>query len=66
MLENRSATTSRPLTARTSNAEPSPFLRSARTNDPLSRFSKNTARGRRVADLVRAAFRKWRRETSAR
>ena len=57
MLENRSATVNAPSLARPLNAELPSRQRARRTNDPLAAISTNTARGRRVADLVRAYLR---------
>jgi hypothetical protein len=39
---------------RAPSAEPSRLLRSRRTNDPFSGLARNTAGGRRIADLLRA------------
>jgi len=43
--------------SRTVRAEPSPFLRSRRTNNAFAGLSKNTTTGRRVADLLRSFLR---------
>jgi hypothetical protein len=45
------------LTAGRVLTEPSPKQRARRTNDPFSGLSKNTAIGRRVADLLRSFLR---------
>lgn len=57
MLENRTAFAADATAARARNAEPARQLRAKRTNDPFAEISTNTARGRRVADLVRAYLR---------
>jgi hypothetical protein len=54
VLENRSATVNAPSPSRAPAAEPPSKLRARRTNDPLANLDMNTARGRRIADLVRA------------
>lgn len=53
MLENRTAAAAETTVARAPSAEPSTRSRSRRTNDPFSGISKNTAGGRRIADLLR-------------
>ncbi len=57
MLENRPASVNAPLLVRSRDAEVPSRQRARRTNDPLAAISTNTARGRRVADLVRAYLR---------
>jgi hypothetical protein len=54
MLENRSVSITASSTSRTSSAELPSRQRAKRTNDPFAGIDLNTARGRRVADLVRA------------
>ena len=54
----RAATVTEPSAARAPSAEPVRQLRSARTNNPFAGgLSKNTAAGRRVADLLRGFLR---------
>ena len=50
----RATAAAEPTADRAPSAEPSRLLRSRRTNDPFSGLSRNTAAGRRVADLLRA------------
>jgi hypothetical protein len=57
VLKNPASTAASAPIVRASNAEPSRQLRSRRTNDPFSDLSKNTATGRRVADLLRGFLR---------
>jgi hypothetical protein len=55
MLENRPAAVDVPSASRSSGADWPKQQRSATTNDPLStRTDRNTAAGRRIADLYRA------------
>jgi hypothetical protein len=54
MLENRAATIRQPSLARALGVELPSRQRARRTNDPLATIETNTARGRRIADLVRA------------
>jgi len=57
MLENRSATVAAPSPIRSLGVELPSRQRAKRTNDPFAGIDTNTARGRRVADLVRAYLR---------
>ena len=57
MLENRLAAIAAPSISRTRVDELPSRQRARRTNDPLAEIGTNTARGRRVADLVRAYLR---------
>jgi hypothetical protein len=57
VLENRTAAAARPSPLRTSSVEPPHSQRAKRTNDPLADINLTTARGRRLADLVRAYLR---------
>ena len=57
MLENRLAAVAPPSFSRTRIDELPSRQRARRTNDPLAEIATNTARGRRVADLVRAYLR---------
>ncbi len=50
----RSVITDRPARKRSALAVASPTQRARRTNDPLADINTKTARGRRIADLVRA------------
>jgi hypothetical protein len=54
MLENRAVINASPPLARAAPGPLAPCQRARRTNDPLATIETNTARGRRVADLVRA------------
>jgi hypothetical protein len=54
VFQNRSASATDAPSPRSMAAEPVKQLRAARTNDPLARLERYTARGRRIADLVRA------------
>jgi hypothetical protein len=54
MLENRAATNASPPRQRPASVPLAPRQRARRTNDPLATIETNTARGRRIADLVRA------------
>jgi hypothetical protein len=54
----RTAAVNEPSAARAPNVEPAHRLRARRTNDPFAGgLSKNTAAGRRVADLLRSFMR---------
>jgi len=53
MLKKRTSTATLPPSSRRLAAEMAPTQRAKRTNDPTAGFDGNTARGRRVADLVR-------------
>jgi hypothetical protein len=57
MLENRSAAAAAPSSSRSRTVELPSRQRARRTNDPFANIETNTARGRRVADLVRAYLR---------
>jgi hypothetical protein len=57
MLEKRSAAVSAPSPIRSFGVELPCRQRARRTNDPLADTNTNTARGRRIADLVRAYLR---------
>jgi hypothetical protein len=58
MLENRTATVDRQSPAHAASVEPAKKLRSRLTNNPhAGRTSRNTARGRRIADLTRSFLR---------
>jgi hypothetical protein len=57
MLKNRTAAVNAPSSSRALAAELPKRQRARRTNDPLASLDTNTARGRRVADLVRAYLR---------
>jgi hypothetical protein len=54
VLENRSAAVALPSSSRVRRVELPKKQRSKRTNDPFAGIDTNTARGRRIADLVRA------------
>ena len=54
MLENRSIAVATPLSSRARSAELPSRQRAKRTNNVLAGIDTNTARGRRIADLVRA------------
>ncbi len=54
MLENRSAAVNAPSPGQPPGVGLPSRQRARRTNDPLSGIDLNTARGRRIADLVRA------------
>jgi hypothetical protein len=54
VLENRTTAVSESSPPRVRGAELPKRQRARRTNDPLASLDTNTARGRRVADLVRA------------
>ena len=54
MLGNRSVAAAAPSSSRSRAAELPSRQRARRTNDPLAGLDLNTARGRRIADLVRA------------
>jgi AcrR family transcriptional regulator len=56
-LENRSAAVNAPSPLRPPSTELPNRQRARRTNNPLASIETNTARGRRVADLVRAYLR---------
>lgn len=53
-MENRAAAVDVSSPSRSLGADVPRRLRSRRTNDPLANIKTNTARGRRLADLVRA------------
>ena len=53
MLENRTAAVKVPSRIRPLNVEPPSKQRAKRTNDPFAGLSKNSAQGRRIADLLR-------------
>jgi len=57
VLENRTAAASTPSPLRAVGADLPKQQRARRTNDPLAGIETNTARGRRIADLVRAYLR---------
>ena len=55
MLENHPAGAAAPSSTRAATVEPPKRLRAKLTNNPMAaRASRNTARGRRIADLYRA------------
>ena len=54
MLENRSIAVATPLSSRARGAELPSRQRARRTNNVFAGIDTNTARGRRIADLVRA------------
>ncbi len=54
VLENRHAIVDAPSQGRSLGAELPSRQRAKRTNDPLADINRNTARGRRTADLARA------------
>jgi hypothetical protein len=54
---NRTTAAAEATADRAPSAEPARQLRSRRTNDPFSGLSRNTAAGRRVADLLRGLLR---------
>src|ERR1039458_822359 len=54
VLETRTATARQPSPGRAPGAELPSRQRARRTNDPFASLEMNTARGRRVGDLVRA------------
>jgi hypothetical protein len=57
MFDSRTTTAIEAHADRALSAEPPPTLRSAVTNDVFAGLSKNTATGRRVADLLRGFLR---------
>jgi hypothetical protein len=65
VLENRSAAVNAPSPLRTPRAEPPSKLRARRTNDPWAGIDRNTAAGRRIADLLRAFLRQMGNPTDA-
>ena len=53
-MENRPVAAAAPRTSRPHLADLQPAQRARRTNDPFANIKTNTARGRRISDLVRA------------
>jgi hypothetical protein len=54
MFENRAAAVTSPSASRVRSVDLPKRQRARRTNDPFAGIDTNTARGRRIADLVRA------------